>query len=93
MSAGLQQGMSATSVMAHIGFLGQIETVVGRQENEIGSLEDACARQWRELIEARREKRMCEILNERAATRNADAASRRGQADIDELLQRAAKTP
>jgi flagellar export protein FliJ len=92
MRASLQQGMSATSMMAHIGFIGQIETVVGRQEDEIGSLEEACARQWQELVEARREKRLYEILGERAAIREADAASRRRQAEIDELLQRAAET-
>jgi flagellar FliJ protein len=93
MRAGLQQGMPAASMMAHIGFIGQIETVVDRQQDEIGSLEEACARQWQELVEARREKRLYELLSERAATRDAEAASRRRQAEIDELLQRAATTP
>jgi flagellar FliJ protein len=91
MRTGLQQGMSANSMMAHIGFIGQIEAVVSRQESEVGSLEEACARQWQELLAARREKRMYEILSERAATRDAEASSRRTQAEIDELLQRAAR--
>jgi flagellar export protein FliJ len=93
MRAGLQQGMSATSMMAHICFIGQIEAVVVRQESELGNLKEACARQWQELLDARREKRMYEILSERAATRDAEAASRRQHAEIDELLQRAAKAP
>jgi len=90
MHAGLEQGMSAASMMAHIAFIGQIEAVVVRQEAELGSLEEACGRQWQELLDARREQRMCEILSERTAVRNAEAASRREQAEVDELLQRAA---
>jgi flagellar biosynthesis chaperone FliJ len=43
-------------------------------------------------VEARREKRTYEILSERAKMRKADTASRRKQAEIDELLQRAVKT-
>ncbi|MBV8590315.1 MAG: flagellar export protein FliJ [Acetobacteraceae bacterium] len=90
MHAGLEQGMSAASMMAHIAFIGQIEAVVVRQEAELGSLEEACGRQWQELLDARREQRMCEILSERTAVRDAEAASRREQAEVDELLQRAA---
>lgn len=92
MRTGLEQGMSATSMMAHIAFIGQIEAVVARQEAELGSLEEACGRQWQELLDARREKRIYEILSERAAARDAEAASRRQQAEVDELLQRAAKS-
>lgn len=91
MRTGLEQGMSATSMMAHIAFIGQIEAVVIRQEAEVGSLEEACGRQWQELLDARREKRMYEILGERTAARGAEAASRRQQAEVDELVQRAAK--
>jgi flagellar export protein FliJ len=92
MRAGLRQGMPAASTMAYVGFIGQIEEVVVRQETEVGSLEEVCARQWQELVDARREKRMYEILGERAAARELEAASRRGQAEIDELLQRLATT-
>jgi len=92
MHSGLQEGMSATSMMAHMGFIRQIEAVVIRQESEVGSLEEGCGRLWQELVEARREKRTYEILSERAMTRKADTASRRKQAEIDELLQRAVKT-
>src|SRR5713226_7121033 len=91
MRAALQQGMSANSMMGHIGFIGQIEAVLVRQESEVESLEEACARQWQELLDARREQRMYEILSERAATRAAETLSRRAQAEIDELLQRAAR--
>jgi flagellar export protein FliJ len=90
MHTGMEQGMSAASMMAHIAFIGQIEAVVVRQEAELGSLEEACGRQWQEPLDARREQRMCEILSERAAARDAEAASRREQAEVDELLQRAA---
>jgi flagellar export protein FliJ len=79
-------------MLAHMGFIKQIEAVVIRQETEVVSLEEGCGRLWQELVEARREKRTYEILSERAMRRKADTASRRKQAEIDELLQRAVKT-
>jgi flagellar export protein FliJ len=91
MRTGLERGLSGTSTMAYMGFIGQIEAIVLRQESEIGSLEKACAQQWQALVDARREKRAYEILSERAANRKAEARSRRAQADIDELLQRKIK--
>jgi flagellar export protein FliJ len=91
--AGLGEGMPAVSTMAYLGFIGQIDEVVLRQENEVGRLEQACARQWQELVETRREKRMYEIVHQKAASRELAAALRRSQAEIDELLQRVGKTP
>src|SRR5581483_11202546 len=67
--------------------------VVLRQESEVGRLEQACARQWQELVERRREKRMYEIVHQKAASREMAAALRRAQAEIDDLLQRVGKTP
>ena len=84
--------MPAASTAAYIGFIGQIEAVVAGQQSELGNLEDACARRWQELLDARRDKRICEILRERAATREAVTASRRLQSDVDELLQRSARS-
>ncbi len=92
MRANLLQGMPAVSTAAYIGFIGQVEAVVASQQSELGSLEDACARHWQELHAARREKRVCEILCDRAAARNAVAVSRRLQSDVDELLQRSARS-
>lgn len=92
MQSGLEHGMAATSTNAYIGFIGQIEAIVDQQEGEVGNLEEACSRQWQELVDARREKRMYEILSERTAAREAEARTRRGQAEVDELLQRAVKT-
>ena len=89
MHARLQDGMSATSMVSHIGFIGQIEAIVGRQESEVRGLEEGCTRLWQELVEARREKRMYEILSERAKMAKDAMASRHMQAEIDELLQRA----
>lgn len=91
MRSGLKEGIPATATMAYVGFIGQIEEVVGRQESEVGRLEEACTRQWQELVEARRNKRIYEILHDRDATRKVEAALRRSQAEIDELLQRVAK--
>jgi flagellar export protein FliJ len=91
MHACLAAGMAATETVAYLDFIGQIDEVVLRQEADLGSLESACARRWQELIEARRERRMYEILGERIAARQAEAALRRGRAEIDELLQRAAR--
>jgi flagellar export protein FliJ len=56
LNTGLGEGMPAMSTMAYLGFIGQIEEVVLRQENEVGRLEAACARQWKEMVEIRREK-------------------------------------
>jgi flagellar export protein FliJ len=84
----LAEGMSATATMTYLGFIGQIEAVVANQESEIGRLEQACARKWQALVETRREKRMYEILGERAAARRIAAEDRRRLAEIDELLQR-----
>src|SRR5258707_900482 len=69
LSADLGEGMPAMSTMAYLGFIGQIEEVVLRQESEVGRLQAACTRQWQELVELRREKRMYEIVHERAAER------------------------
>jgi len=91
MRAGLQEGAPATAAMAYVGFIGQIEEFVVRQESEVGRLEEACTRRWQELVEARRDKRLYEILRERSRTQQMEAALRRSQAEIDELLQRVAK--
>jgi len=92
LNSNLGEGMPAMSTMAYIGFIGQIEEVVMRQENEVGRLEAACNRQWEELVEIRREKRTYEIVNERAIERELATALRRSQAEIDDLLQRVNKT-
>ena len=93
LNTGLGKGMPAVSTMAYLGFIGQIEEVVQRQENEVGRLEAACARQWEELIEIRREKRTYEIVSEKTAERELATALRRSQAEIDDLLQRVNRTP
>ena len=93
LNAGLGEGMPAMSTMAYLGFIGQIEEVVQRQETEVGRLEAACARQWEELTEIRREKRTYEIVNERAAERELATALRRSQTEIDDLLRRVTKVP
>ena len=93
LNANLGEGMPAMSTMAYLGFIGQIEEVVLRQEGEVGRLEAACTRQWEELIEIRREKRTYEIAQERADERELATALRRSQAEIDDLLQRVTKAP
>jgi flagellar export protein FliJ len=91
LNSDLGGGMAAASTMAYLGFIGQIEEVVLRQEAEVGRLEEACKRQWQELTELRREKRVYEIVHERAAERELAVALRRSQVEIDELLQRVSK--
>jgi flagellar export protein FliJ len=93
LNAGLGEGMQAMSTMSYLGFIGQIEEVVTRQENEVVRLEAACTRQWEELVEIRREKRTYEIIHERVAERELATALRRSQAEIDDLLQRVTKAP
>jgi flagellar export protein FliJ len=92
MRTGLQHGVPAASIVAHIAFLGQIDAVVVRQKSELGQLDEACARQWDEFVDARRQKRMYEILRERISARDATTASRREQAELGELLQRAGRS-
>jgi len=89
----LDAGMPAVSTTAYLGFIEQIEEVVQRQQNEVGRLETACAAQWQELMTLRREKRVYEIVHERAVERELAAALRRSQAEIDDTLQRAVKAP
>jgi flagellar export protein FliJ len=93
LNADLGEGMPAMSTMAYLGFIGQIEEVVLRQESEVVRLEAACTRQWEELTEIRREKRTYEIAQERADERELATALRRSQAEIDDLLQRVNKAP
>ena len=91
MHGALQDGMPAAAMLAYLDFIKQIEEVVLRQESDIGSLEAACAERWQDLVTARREKRMYEILGERATAEEMQAVLRRKQAEVDELLQRATK--
>jgi flagellar export protein FliJ len=93
LSAGLGEGMPAMSTMAYLSFIGQIEEVVLRQQSEVGRLEAACTRQWQELVEIRREKRVYEIVHERTVERELATLLRRSQAEIDDLLQRVNKAP
>jgi len=93
LNSNLGEGMPAMSTMAYLGFIGQIEEVVLRQQSEVGRLEAACTAQWQELVEIRREKRVYEIFQERAVERELAAALRCSQAEIDDLLQRVNKAP
>ena len=93
LEAGLKDGMPAVSTMAYLGFIRQIDEVVLRQENEVGRIEAACARQWDQLVETRREKRIYEIVTERIASRELEAAFRRSQIEIDDLLQKVSQMP
>ena len=93
LNANLGEGMTAVSTMAYLGFIGQIEEVVLRQEGEVGRLEAACTRQWQEVVEIRREKRVYEIVQERTVERELATALRQSQAEIDDLLQRVSKIP
>jgi flagellar export protein FliJ len=93
LNTNLGAGMPAMSTMAYLGFIGQIDQVVTRQESEVGRLEAACTQQWQELVEIRREKRIYEIVHERATSRELASALRRSQAEIDDLLQRVSRGP
>jgi flagellar export protein FliJ len=90
LDGGLSDGASSDSIVAQLCFIQQIEAVALRQRSELSELEAARARQWQELLLLRRERRIYEILGERAAARAAAQTRRRGQKHIDELAQRAA---
>jgi flagellar export protein FliJ len=93
LNGGLEEGMSALSTRAYLGFIKQIDAVVVTQQSEVERVEAACALQWEKVVEARREKRVYEILSDRSAARELEAALRRSQAEIDDLLQRASGFP
>jgi flagellar export protein FliJ len=87
----LSDGMEAIATMVFLRFIGQIEAVIAKQENDVARLEQACLEQWHRLVESRREKRMYEILRDRAAAEKVALALRRSQAEIDELMGRIVK--
>jgi flagellar export protein FliJ len=91
MRSHLSDGMEATATMIFLRFIGQIEAVIAKQEREVTRLEQACLEQWHRLVEARREKRMYEVLRDRAAAEKVALALRRSQAEIDELMGRIVK--
>jgi flagellar export protein FliJ len=91
MTGQLHDGMDATATMGFVRFIGQIETVIAKQESEVARLDQACHQQWQQLVEARREKRMYEILRDKASAEKLAAELRRGQAEIDELMGRIVK--
>ena len=87
----LGDGRDAAATMGFLRFIGQIEAVIAKQEQDVARLEQACLEQWRRLVEARREKRMYEILRDREAAEKVALALRRSQAEIDELMGRIVK--
>lgn len=89
MDARLRAGMVATATVGYVDFIGQVDDVVVRQEDALQALEVACETQWQEFLDARRERRAYEILGEQIKAREAHAALRRQQHEIDELIQRA----
>lgn len=91
MRSNLSDGMEATAIMVFLRFIGQIEAVIAKQEHEVARLEQACLEQWDRIVESRREKRMYEILRDRAAAEKLALALQRSQAEIDELMGRIVK--
>jgi flagellar export protein FliJ len=87
----LHDGIEATATMVFLRFVGQIESVIAKQEREVMRLEEQCRLQWQHLVEARREKRMYEILHDRAAAEKLAAALRRSENEIEELMGRIVK--
>lgn len=91
MQAQLHDGVAANSTMVFLRFIAQIESVIAKQEREVARLDEACRRQWQRLVEARREKRMYEILRDRAAAEELAGDLRRSQREIEELLGKVVK--
>lgn len=91
MDGQLSAGMEATASLAFLRFIGQIETVIAKQETEVARLERVCLEQWHLVVEARREKRMYEILRDKETAEKLGAELRRSQAEIDELTGRIVK--
>lgn len=92
MQTGLQHGMPAAKIIAHLDFIAQIEAVVARQHSEFSELEAACAQHYDAVVNARREQRIYEILREQIRAQEVTAESRRQHLETGEILQRAART-
>jgi len=89
LESGVRQGLAASQAMLVATFIRRVADVVAREEAQVQQLEEACEREWAELVEARRHKRMIEILIDRDALRKAEETLRRSQREIDDLISRA----
>ncbi|HYL31661.1 MAG TPA: flagellar export protein FliJ [Stellaceae bacterium] len=86
---GGRQGVAASQAASVAAFIRRVADVVAREEMQVRQLEGACEREWADLVVARRNKRMIEILMERQMLREAEEALRRSQSEIDDLIARA----
>lgn len=86
---GGRQGVVASQAASVAAFIRRVADVVAREEVQVRQLEGACEREWADLVAARRNKRMIEILMERQMLREAEEALRRSQTEIDDLIARA----
>jgi flagellar export protein FliJ len=93
MGAHLANGVDATAAMGFLRFIEQVESVVTKQQREVERLDLACREQWQRLVEARREKRMYEVLRDRTVAEQVQADLRRSQIELDELMGRIVKAP
>ena len=89
LETGGQQGVVASQAASVAAFIRRVADVVAREEVQVRQLEGACEREWADLVSARRNKRMIEILTERQMLRGAEEALRRSQGEIDDLIARA----
>jgi flagellar export protein FliJ len=92
MERALQSGMPTNSATAYLDFIAQIDDVIRRQTHDLDSIEQACAQQWELFLDVRRERRGFEIVAERSAAKEAEAALRRQQAEIDDLIRRVSRS-
>ena len=86
---GGRRGVIASQAASVAAFIRRVADVVAREEVQVRQLEGACEREWAGLVDARRNKRMIEILMERQMLREAEDALRRSQSEIDDLIARA----
>ena len=86
---GGRRGVIASQAASVAAFIRRVADVVAREEVQVRQLEGACEREWADLVDARRNKRMIEILMERQMLREAEEALRRSQSEIDDLIARA----
>ncbi|MDE2167725.1 MAG: flagellar export protein FliJ [Alphaproteobacteria bacterium] len=89
LESGGRQGVAASQAAAVAAFIRRVAEVVAREEVQVRQLEGACEREWADLVAARRNQRMIEILVERQMLREAEETLRRSQIEIDDLISRA----
>lgn len=89
LEAGACQGLAAGQAVAITAFMRRIAEIIIIEEGRVRQLEETAEREWTRLVEARRQRKMIDLLTERDAQKKLEVELRRSEREIDDLLGRA----